>query len=219
MIKKFVQILFLVLFVNGFAQTNPQWQGYFSYNKITDISQGQDKIYASSEIAIFSKNLATNDLATTTSVDGLKAETITAIHHSESFNKTLVGNKNGLLLVMNPDGKIVFKNGIVLEVPVSPFLKKINHFLEHNGKVYISCDYGISVFDLTSITCSKVASIKAYFGKILSSSCGFISFLCALDGRIVIGIGAAIQQYRSFFIGACICRYSVGIAGRYCHAQ
>lgn len=151
MIKRFVQILFLVLFVNGFAQTNPQWQGYFSYNKITDISQGQDKIYASSEISIFSKNLATNDLATTTSVDGLKAETITAIHHSESFNKTLVGNKNGLLLVMNPDGKIVFKNGIVVEVPVSPFLKKINHFLEHNGKVYISCDYGISVFDLTSM--------------------------------------------------------------------
>lgn len=151
MIKKFVQILFLVLFVNGFAQTNPQWQGYFSYNKITDISQGQDKIYASSEISIFSKNLATNDLATTTSVDGLKAETITAIHHSESFNKTLVGNKNGLLLVMNPDGKIVYKNGIVVEVPVSPFLKKINHFLEYNGKVYISCDYGISVFDLTSM--------------------------------------------------------------------
>jgi hypothetical protein len=151
MIKKFVQILFLVLFVNGFAQTNPQWQGYFSYNKITDISQGQDKIYASSEIAVFSKNLATNDLATTTSVDGLKAETITAIHHSESFNKTLVGNQNGLLLILNSDGKIVFKNGIVVEVPVSPFLKKINHFLEHNGKVYISCDYGISVFDLTSM--------------------------------------------------------------------
>lgn len=151
MSKKIINLLSLLLIVNGFAQTNLQWQGYFSYNKISDISEGQDKIYASSENAIFSKNLVTNDITTTTSIDGLKAETITAIHYSETFNKTLVGNSNGLLLILNPDGKIIFKNGIVVEVPVSPFLKKINHFLEFNGKVYLSCDYGISVFDLTTM--------------------------------------------------------------------
>ncbi|WP_298397193.1 two-component regulator propeller domain-containing protein [Flavobacterium sp.] len=151
MSKKIINLLSLLLIVSGFAQTNLQWQGYFSYNKISDISEGQDKIYASSENAIFSKNLVTNDITTTTSIDGLKAETITAIHYSETFNKTLVGNSNGLLLILNPDGKIIFKNGIVVEVPVSPFLKKINHFLEFNGKVYLSCDYGISVFDLTTM--------------------------------------------------------------------
>lgn len=151
MSKKIINLLSLLLIVNGFAQTNLQWQCYFSYNKISDISEGQDKIYASSENAIFSKNLVTNDIITTTSIDGLKAETITAIHYSETFNKTLVGNSNGLLLILNPDGKIIFKNGIVVEVPVSPFLKKINHFLEFNGKVYLSCDYGISVFDLTTM--------------------------------------------------------------------
>ena len=151
MLKRSINLLFIVIIANSFAQTNLQWQGFFSYNKITDISEGQQKIYAASDIAVFTKNLTTNDLTTITSVDGLKAETITAIHYSSSFNKTLVGNQNGLLLIINPDGRIVFKNGIVSEVPVSPVFKKINHFLEHNGKVYLSCDYGITVFDLASM--------------------------------------------------------------------
>lgn len=141
----------LLLGSKGFSQSNQLWQGYFSFNQITDMSASDTALYASSENAFFSKNSTTNDITTTTTVDGLKAETITALYHSNSVNKTLVGNSNGLLLVVNQDGKIFYKTGILDEVPVSPSLKKINHFNEYNGKVYISCDYGISVFNLSNL--------------------------------------------------------------------
>lgn len=149
MLKRLFLFASLLLFAIGFSQNNLKWQGYFSYNQITDVSESVNGLYASSENAYFFKDKITNDLQTTTSVDGLKAETITALYHSDSFNKTLVGNENGLLLVVNNDGTILYKKGIVDEVPVAPSLKRINNFYEYNGKIYISCDYGISVFDMT----------------------------------------------------------------------
>jgi ligand-binding sensor domain-containing protein len=151
MLKRILNIIVLFSFVFGFSQSNQLWQGYFSYNQITDVSESSKDIYASSQNAFFSKNFNANDIKTTTSVDGLKAETITALYHSDTFNQTFVGNKNGLLLVVNHDGTILYKKGILDEVPVSPLIKRINHFLEYNGKLYISCDYGITVFDLTTL--------------------------------------------------------------------
>lgn len=150
MINRFLNIILFFSITIGFSQSNQLWQGYFSYSKITDLSESTDNIFASSENAFFSKNLNTNDLKTTTSVDGLKAESITALYYSATVNKTFVGNQNGLLLVVNADGSIMYKKGILDEVPVSPVIKRINHFLEFNNKLYISCDYGITVFDLVT---------------------------------------------------------------------
>lgn len=133
------------------AQNNQLWGSYFSYNHITDLSQTTTTLYASSENAFFSKNLSSGDLATFNSIDGLKAEEISALYRSESQNMTFVGNKDGLLLLVKNDGTVLQKRGIIDEVPVSPLIKKINHFLEYNNKVFISCDYGISVFDLTTM--------------------------------------------------------------------
>jgi ligand-binding sensor domain-containing protein len=150
MLKRIYCFLVLLCFAFGFSQNNQKWQGYFSFNKITDISESSLHIFASSENAFFSKNLSTNDIKTTTSIDGLKAETITAFYHSESVNKTFVGNSNGLLLVVNQDGSILYKSGIRDEVPVPAGIKQINHFLEYNNKLYISTNYGVSVFDLAT---------------------------------------------------------------------
>lgn len=149
-------ILFIVIFsfsfsFFAFAQNELKWQGYYSFNKINDITETPNSFMAVSPNALFSKNLNTNELKIINSIDGLKAETITSLYHSTTFNKTLVGSKNGLLLVLNQDGSILYKNGIVEEIPVSPFIKKINNFYEYNGKVYISCDYGITVFDLSTL--------------------------------------------------------------------
>ena len=146
--KSFLYFLMLPLF--AICQNNPQWKGYFSYNRITDLSEDTNTIFAASENAFFTKKLSSNDLSTINSIDGLKADDITAIYRSENFNLTLIGNKNGLIFVINNDGTIIQKRGIIDEVPVSPLIKKINHFLEYDSKIYVSCDYGISVFDLIS---------------------------------------------------------------------
>jgi ligand-binding sensor domain-containing protein len=151
MSKKSLLVYVLLYTWFGFCQNNSQWKGYFSYNEIKDISLTTSFLFGASENAMFSKDLATGDLSTINSIDGLKAEVISTIHRSDAFQLTLVGNKNGLLIVVKDNGTIIPKRGIIDEVPVSPLLKNINHFLEYNGKIFISCDYGISVFDLTSL--------------------------------------------------------------------
>jgi len=136
----------LLLSCMVFAQ-NQQWGSYFSYTNIVDLAQNSDRVYAAAESAVFSQNVASGELKTITSVDGLKAENITAIFYSPSTQKTLVGNSNGLLLVVNTDGTITTKIDIVQEATVPNSIKKINHFFESNGLIYISCDFGITVFN------------------------------------------------------------------------
>ena len=147
---KFKLFLFL-LFVNQivFAQDNLLWKGYFSYNEIVDVESSMESIVATTENCIFTKKTDQQDVSIINSINGLKATSISALHYSENFKKTIVGNKDGLLLIVNNDGNIVSKVDIIEEVPVAPNKKKINDLYEYNGKLYIATDYGISVLDLT----------------------------------------------------------------------
>ncbi|MCV9927783.1 T9SS type A sorting domain-containing protein [Flavobacterium sp. LS1R49] len=149
--KKFFYILFLLLMQLGFAQNKLLWQGYFSYNQIKDISDSPAVIYAATENALFSKNITTNIIKTTNTVDGLSGQTISSLYHSESFRKTLIGYENGLMIVINEvDGSIVKVVDIInKQLPAN--LKKINHFMEYNGVVYVSCDFGIVQFNLKTL--------------------------------------------------------------------
>lgn len=147
------KIFYLLLLIGNFlfGQENQLWKGYFSYNQIVDLDESTDAIYAGTDNSVFYKKQTDQDVAIYNSVNGLKPESITCVLHSDFLNKILVGNSNGLLLVINSDGSIAQKVDVIEEVPVSPLKKRINSLYEFNGKVYLSTDYGISVFDLTSL--------------------------------------------------------------------
>ena len=127
------------------------WQGYFSYNDIRDVSQSSTTLFAASENALFSKNTSTGQLKTTNTIDGLSGQTITSLCYSSSTNKTLVGYENGLMVVINEaDGSMLNIVDIISkQLPAN--LKKINHFMEYNGIVYVSCDFGIVQFNLATM--------------------------------------------------------------------
>ena len=146
----FFVIQFILCIAFSQAQ-NKLWQGYFSYNKIKDVSESAERVFAGTENAYFYQNVFSNDVKTFNSVDGLKVQTVSAIFHSSTTNLTFIGNENGLLLIVKADGTILQKRGILEEVPVSPTQKRINHFYEYDNKVYISTDYGISVFKLSTL--------------------------------------------------------------------
>lgn len=131
-------------------QNNQMWKGYFSYNEIVDVENATGKVFAATQNGIFSKALASSDLTIYNSVTGFKPEAITTIHHSDTFNKTIAGNSNGLILIINSDGSISTKVDVIEDVPVPPNKKRINDFYEHDGKLYIATDYGISVLDLAT---------------------------------------------------------------------
>lgn len=150
--KRVLNVVALLVVFCCAAQNNDQlWGSHFSYNNIIDLSQSGSRVFAAADFAMFSKNVLTNELKTITSVDGLKAETITAIHHSTAFNRTLVGNSNGLLLVINADNTIATKVDIIQETTVQPNKKRINHIYEHEGKAYIATDFGIAVFNIATL--------------------------------------------------------------------
>ncbi|MFV8465906.1 T9SS type A sorting domain-containing protein [Flavobacterium sp. LB1P62] len=150
--KKNVLCFLLLLFIQmGFAQSNLLWQGYFSYNGIKDISESASAVFAASENALFSKNLATNQIKTTNTIDGLSGETISALYHSATLNKTAVGYENGLIIVINEADGTMLNVVDIINKQLPSNIKKINHFMEFEGIAYVSCDFGIVQFNLATM--------------------------------------------------------------------
>ena len=149
--KKIFLILFVFLATSFlFAQNNLLFKGYFSYNQINGISQSADKVIIASENALFSKNLSNNEIKTFNTIDGLSGETISAIYYSALFNKTIIGYKNGLIIIINEADKSIFKAVGIIQKQIPENVKKINSFYENNGVIYASCLFGIVQFNLNN---------------------------------------------------------------------
>lgn len=148
--KRIVSFCFLIgSFCNSFSQSTNLWGGYFSYAQISDLTESNTKIVAAAENSFFSKSITTNDITTYNTVDGLSGSTITTFYYSTSANKTFVGYENGLINIVNEADKSVAKVvDIINKGGIPPNIKRINHFYEHNNKLYISCEFGIVVYDL-----------------------------------------------------------------------
>ena len=149
-------ILLILLFFSKvlFGQTtdNDAWEGHFSYTKIKAVVDGGDKIYAASENAIFSYDPITEERETITTINGLSGENITSIHYSNEYELLIIGYRSGLFEVFNLTTKTVLKVVDILnKTSIPPENKQINHFLENETSIYISTNYGISVYDLEAL--------------------------------------------------------------------
>jgi hypothetical protein len=143
--------VFLILFMTaGLWAQNKSWTGYFSYNEIRDLSQSPTAFFAAAENAIFSKRLTTNSVKTINTVDGLSGMPITAIHHSPALNKTMVGYENGLLIVINEADGSMLNVVDIINKQLPSQIKRVNHFMEHEGIVYVSCDFGMVQYNLAT---------------------------------------------------------------------
>ncbi len=149
--RKYFIGLLIVCLQFGFAQQNLNWKGYFSYNQIKDVSESNTKLYAAAENSLFTKEFNTNSIETINTINGLSGQTISALYHSDTFNKTIVGYENGLMIVINNvDGTMLYVVDIINKnIPAN--IKKINHFMEYDGIVYVSCDFGIVQYKLATL--------------------------------------------------------------------
>ena len=151
--KQIVSIIVLtqVFFLQAQNFEN-SWTGYFSYVSVKSISQGNDKIYAAAENAIFTYDLSTQEIETVSTINGLSGKEITTAYYSESFGLYIIGYKNGLIeIVIDGDDNILKVVDILEKLTIPPDSKQINHFYEFNSKLYISTGYGISVYDLDAL--------------------------------------------------------------------
>ncbi len=143
-------ILILGLSTSMYGQEfSTLWQAHYSYNDIVDVVSGDSKIYAAAQNAVFEYDIFSEDLKTITTVDGLSGEQITTIHYSETYQYLLIGYETGLIEVYSETEESVLSVVDILEKEnITPINKTVNHFYEHQGLIYISTDYGISVYDL-----------------------------------------------------------------------
>ncbi|MGB3607977.1 MAG: ABC transporter substrate-binding protein, partial [Psychroserpens sp.] len=153
MFKSVVVLLLVLVSFKGSSQDfSALWKGYFSYTEIKDITQGNDKIYAASANAIFTYDVFSNQIETLTTINGLSGGNISTIKYSEDFELLIIGYETGLMeIVQDGNTEILSVVDILEKQSISPSLKRINHFNEVNGTIYISTDYGISVYDLSQL--------------------------------------------------------------------
>ncbi|WNH13825.1 two-component regulator propeller domain-containing protein [Thalassobellus suaedae] len=144
-------IFFIFLFpLSQFAQDfSTLWEGYFSYYNIKDVVKGNNKIYAASENAIFSLDIQTNNIEELTTINGLSGETISTIYYSEVYELLIIGYENGLIeIAFDNDDNILTLVDIINKPTIVGTDKRINHFNAYENVVYVSTNYGISVFNL-----------------------------------------------------------------------
>lgn len=148
-ITTFIFIYSLVLSSNA-QDSSALWQGYFSYYNIKDVVVGNTKVYCASENAVFTYDLSSAELQTITTIEGLSGQTITTIAYSETYQALMIGYTNGLIeIVSGPENQILTVIDILDKQTIPPNLKRINHFnVDNDGRVYISTDYGVSVYNL-----------------------------------------------------------------------
>lgn len=153
MFKRIVFILLALVSFKGVSQDfSSLWEGYFSYFEIRDVTKSIDKIYAASENAIFSYDIFSNEIETITTINGLSGESISTILYSEDFDLLIVGYETGLIeIIFDSDSEILSVVDILEKETISPALKEINHFHENDGLLYVSTDFGISVYNLSQL--------------------------------------------------------------------
>lgn len=150
MFKRIVFFITLVFPLLSVGQDfSALWKGHFSYNEITEVSYGNNKIYAASTNAIFSLDVETNEITEINTINGISGETISTIYYSEDYQLLMVGYENGLIeIVFDGDNEVLSVVDILEKSTIPTTNKQINHFNAYQNRVYVSTNYGISVFNL-----------------------------------------------------------------------
>lgn len=147
-----IAVLLIIPFLASSQNFEDRWTGHFSYVTVKDIAQGNNKVFVGAENAVFTYDLSTLGIKTLSTVNGLSGEFISTIHYSEEYKLLIIGYENGLMNVVKDGEENILKVVDILEKQtIPPNKKRINNFDEYNGKIYISTEYGISVYDLARL--------------------------------------------------------------------
>ena len=148
---KFIAILFFSILSIPLS-ISQNWNGHYSYHNSIDTSIGNGKIFTASENAIYIHSTQDDQLSIITTIDGLSGDFISNIYYSTNFNKLIIGYENGLIQIVDfNNDNILTIYDIIEKTTIPPNKKKINEFTEVDNIIYISTDYGVSLYDLNSL--------------------------------------------------------------------
>ncbi|TVZ52784.1 two-component regulator propeller domain-containing protein [Dokdonia sp. Hel_I_53] len=146
-------LLIFLTTLNVVAQDFSQdWTGHFSFTQAIDISSGSSMVYVACENAVYSYDVLSGEVETITTINGLSGNTISSIYYSEDSTTLFIGYENGIIDVVSTDTSQVLTVVDIFNKPsITPDRKRIHHFTEFNGFIYIASGFGISLFDLNRL--------------------------------------------------------------------
>ena len=150
MIKRSILFIVLLLPFLHFGQDFSElWTGYYSYFDIKDVVTANNRVFAASENAVFSYDAQTKEFVEYTTINGLSGQEISTIHYSETYELLVVGYTNGLIEVIFDDGRDVLTVvDIESRTSINSSNKRINNITEFGDVIYLSTNFGVSVFNL-----------------------------------------------------------------------
>ncbi|MFL0170705.1 type IX secretion system anionic LPS delivery protein PorZ [Tenacibaculum maritimum] len=146
-------IFFLAFMISLFteAQTDfsDRWEDFYSYNNVKDFVKVDTLIYAIVDNAVFVYHIEDQSIEKLSSVNGLSGETITAMYYSKKYERLVIGYENGLIEVVDNDGRITISPDITNFNQSGE--KRINNISEYNDKLYVSTSFAIVVYDIKKL--------------------------------------------------------------------
>ena len=143
---------FLILTISTWAQSDipiGTWRIHSSFNTINSVAIGNQKIFGAAHTGIMVLDQNDNSISSHSKLSGLSGTAITFISYDASKDLLLVTYENGKFDVIKSGNEIL--NFDPTKNTAITGSKKINHILLRNTLAYLSSDYGVIVFDLTSL--------------------------------------------------------------------
>jgi hypothetical protein len=144
--KKSFFLIFIILSLCSFSQVKVgQWVDHLSYNYANSIAKVGDKVYVSNGSGLGIYNVGDNSIEKLTKIEGLSDIGVKLLRKNDYNNYLLVIYENTNIDVVKPDGKII--NISDIKRKIIPGKKSINEVYFNGNLAYISCGFGIIVFD------------------------------------------------------------------------
>ena len=124
-----------------------QWRAHLSYYSIQDVTGSEDRIFAAGSNGIMIYNKDYNHPENLNKVNGLSDAGITSLAWSDEHQLLLIGYRNGNLDIWK-DGRISNYPSI-RDQPLYA-QKSIRDIFFWEGRAYLSCSFGVAVFDPAS---------------------------------------------------------------------
>lgn len=143
--KIFLKLLIVLISTQCFSQSVKvgEWRDQLSYNKTFDVCVANDKIYTTTDRAVFIYNTEDNSVERLNTLNGLSDIGVSAI--AEKNNTIIIGYENGNIDIRNNytthNLSDIKRANIIAD-------KTINSIDIENNIAYLSCGFGIVLIDL-----------------------------------------------------------------------
>ncbi len=145
-IKLLVISVWLLLSEISFSQVKVgQWVDHLSYNNANGVAKVGDLVYVSNGSGLATYNVSDNEVKKLTKIEGLSDVGVFLLRRNPSNDNLLVIYNNTNIDVIKPDGSIINVSDIKRKIITGN--KTINDVYFSGSLAYLSCGFGIVVFD------------------------------------------------------------------------